>query len=147
MLRRALIAAAPLALFATAARAAGKSAEKAPAPGQYVDLSPVALPVAVDGQVANYIFVYVRVNLAPKADLIRLRAKEPYFRDALVRAGHRTPFTDPNSFLRVDEAKLSAALHREAAAIAGAQNIKSVTVLSQAPKRKMGVPRPRPARS
>jgi hypothetical protein len=141
MNRRALIAAAPLALLAAPALASGKE-EKA-AVGQYVDLSPVALPIAVDGRLVNYVFAYVRLNLAPAANPVKLREKEPFFRDALVRAGHRTPFINPKDYTVLDSAKLSAALMRDAAAIAGAGVVKSVVITSQTPKRRQGLPTPK----
>jgi len=145
MIRRAVIAAAPLALFAAGARASEPKPERPS--GQYVDLSPVALPIVVDGKVVNYVFVYARVNLSASADLQKLRTKEPFFRDALVRAGHRTPFTDPHDYFRVDEVKLKAAFLREAQAIGGSRDVVSVSVESQTPKRRTGIPKPPGARS
>ena len=138
MLRRALIAAAPLALLATAVQASEKK-EKVEV-GQYVDLSPVALPIVVGGQLVNYVFVYVRINLSSSANTAKLREKEPFFRDALVRAGHRTPFTLAGDLGAVDVPKLTAALTRDASAIAGAGQIRSVVVTSQAPRRRARVP-------
>ncbi|HYE44349.1 MAG TPA: hypothetical protein VEA44_01110 [Caulobacter sp.] len=138
--RRHLIALAPALMAATAAQAAKPAVQEAT--GQYVDLSPVALPVVVGGKLVNYVFVSVRLNLSPSADAAKLRAKEPYFRDALVRAGHRTPFTNPRTYLELDTAKLRASLLREAGAIAGAKNFTSVTVSSQTPKQRTGLPRP-----
>lgn len=125
------------------AYASGAPPEKDKKVGQYVDLSPVALPVVVDGQLINYIFVQARVNLTPSADSPKLREKEPYFRDALVRAAHRTPFTDVTDYTKIDEAKLKVALKREAIVIAGAKNVGTVTVLSQTPKQRTNVPRPK----
>src|ERR1700683_725530 len=86
--------------------AAGAAIGQAKPAGQYVDLSPVPLPVVVGGRLVNYVFVYVRINLAPGGDTPRWRDKEPYFRDALVRLGHRTPFTVPGDYTRLDEARL-----------------------------------------
>src|SRR5690349_10869581 len=106
MHRRALFAAAPLALIAAAAHAPAKKEggdEKSPV-GQYVDLSPVALPIVVDGRLVNYVFAYVRINLTLRANSVKLREKEPFFRDALVRAAHRTPFTKAGDYSTVDEA-------------------------------------------
>jgi len=147
MHRRALIAAAPLALYAAAARASGAKEEggdeKTPV-GQYVDLSPVALPIVVDGRLVNYVFAYVRINLTLRANSVKLREKEPFFRDALVRAAHRTPFTKPGDYSVVDEARLSAVMMREAAAITGPGMVKSVVVTSQSPKKRIPVPRPAP---
>jgi hypothetical protein len=140
MLRRAFIAAAPLAAFAGALPA--QAAPPGPAAvGQYVDLQPVGLPIVVKGRVVNYVFVYVRLNLSATADVAALREKEPYFRDALVRLAHRTPFTDPADYNRIDQARLTAALGGEAAAIAGAGAIRSVVVTSQAPQHRIATPR------
>ncbi|MDB5475606.1 MAG: hypothetical protein JWP49_1117 [Phenylobacterium sp.] len=138
MIRRALIAAiAVIALGSAAEAAPGGPAQV----GQYVDLQPVGLPVVVRGQLVNYVFVYVRVNLAANADVTRLRDKEPFFRDALVRIAHRTPFTVATDYNRIDEARLVAALTREAIAITGEGAIRSVVVSSQAPQHR--VPNPR----
>lgn len=138
MLRRALIAA-PLLLFAEPAFAAEKAG--AGLVGQYVDLQPVALPVVIKGQLVNYVFVYVRVNLAAGVDTARLRQKEPFFRDALVRMAYRTPFASPADYNRVDEARVAAALTREAGAIAGPGVIRSVVVTSQTPQHRIPTPK------
>src|SRR5687767_7430079 len=97
MFRRALIAAA-LAAFTPAAAGAAGGAPPPKDAGQYVDLLPVALPIVVDGRLVNYVFVYVRINLTSAALPNRVREREPHFRDALVRAGHRTPFTLPGDY-------------------------------------------------
>jgi hypothetical protein len=138
MLRRALTAAVLL-LLAAPAQGAEKDG-KAPA-GQYVDLQPVGVPILVRGQLVNYVFVYVRVNLTAGADTIRVRQKEPFFRDALVRMAHRTPFTNPTDYNRVDEAKVSAAVMGEASAIAGPGVVRSVVVTSQTPQHRIANPR------
>jgi len=147
LLRRALIAAVPLMLLATSAAASEekKKDDKAPV-GQYVDLSPVALPIVVDGRLVNYVFASVRINLVTSANSVKLREKEPFFRDALVRAAHRTPFTKASDYSAIDEAKLSAAMVREATAIAGRGVIKSVVVTSQSPQKRIPMPRPAPRR-
>ena len=140
MLRRALIAAVPLLALTHAAAAAPH--ENGPVlVGQYVDLQPVGLPIVVKGQLVNYVFVYVRLNLAASADVAALRDKEPYLRDALVRMAHRTPFTDPADYNRIDQARLVAAMMREATAIAGAGAIRSVVVTSQSPQHRIATPR------
>jgi hypothetical protein len=141
MLKRLVILAAPLVLLAGSVRAE----EKPKTVGQYVDLQPVAMPIVVQGQLVNYVFVYVRVNLTAGADVIKLRTKEPFFRDALVREGHRTPFVVPSDWQKIDEARLSAALLRDAVAIAGPGAVASVVVTSQAPQRQVMTPRRGPA--
>jgi flagellar basal body-associated protein FliL len=140
MLRRRLIAVLPLALVAAKSAVAE---EKAPNKqvGQYVDLQPVALPVVVDGQLVNYVFVSVRLNLASGADTPRWRAKEPYFRDALVRAAHETPFTLATDYDKIDVAKMTASLMKAATAIAGPNVVRSIAVTSQVPSHRARAPR------
>jgi flagellar basal body-associated protein FliL len=142
MLRRALLATLPLALAASAAQASeGPKVEV----GQYVDLSPVAMPIVVRGQLVNYVFVYVRINLTNSANMLKLRDKEPFFRDALVRAGHRTPFVKADDYQVVDAARLCATLKQQAISIAGPGAIQSVVVTSQAPMKRIPPPKPRSA--
>ena len=140
MFRRALIAAA-LAAFTPAAAGAAGGAPPPKDVGQYVDLLPVALPIVVDGRLVNYVFVYVRINLTSAALPNRVREREPHFRDALVRAGHRTPFTLPGDYSKIDTARLAAAMMREGAAIAGPGQVRSVVVTSQQPRRLVAAPR------
>jgi hypothetical protein len=138
MRRRALLLSLPLAALAGSAMAQAKEA------GQFVDLAPVALPVVVDNRLINYVFVDVRINLTGGADLAKLRDMEPYFRDALVRAGHRTPFTRYDDYTRLDEGKLKAALFQAATAIGGPGTIASIELLpGGGPMRKTGLPTPR----
>lgn len=140
MIRRALIAAL-LTLTAVTAQASEPKKEGKGDVGQYVDLQTVGLPIVSGGRLVNYVFVYVRINLTSGANAARLREKEPFFRDALVRVGHRTPFTDPADLSAIDTVKLRAALTREATAIAGPGQILSVVVTSQAPRRRIRQPR------
>ena len=138
MSKRLLNLAALLLVLASGAHAA----DKPKAVGQYVDLQPVAMPIVIDGQLVNYVFVYVRINLAGGADVIKLRDREPAFRDALVRDAHRTPFVVPGNWERIDEAKLVAALTRDAAVIAGPGALSSVVVTAQVPRKHVMPPRP-----
>ncbi len=140
MIRRRVMLAAPL-LLLSAARPAGAGDASHKQVGQYVDLLPVGLPIVVDGQLVNYVFVHVRLNLAAGADTSRWRAREPYFRDVLVRVGHETPFTVPGDYEKVDAARLAAVLMREARAITGPGVIGSVVVTSQVPSHRARAPR------
>jgi hypothetical protein len=139
MLRRTLFTA----VLALAAGSAGASEEKKEAKGdvgQYVDLQPVGLPIVARGQLVNYVFVYIRINLTSSANAAKQREREPYFRDALVRAAHRTPFTLATDWTKIDEGKLTATLLREASAITGPGTIRSVVVTSQQPRRRVATP-------
>ena len=109
--------------------------------GQYVDVSPVAIPILADGRLVNYVFVTFRVQLTAMADASKWRAKEPYFRDALARIGNRGSFADPKDYAAVDAPKLTAAFQREAVAIAG-KDVKGVAITAQVAKQRLGLPRP-----
>jgi hypothetical protein len=137
--RRVLIAALALSVLAKP-----QARAQAPPAGQYVDLAPVAMPIVVDGRLINYVFVYVRINLTPQADMPRWRDKEPYFRDALVKLGHRTPFTRYDDYTKLDEVRLKLALYQAAAAIAGPGQIASIQLLpGGGPMRRTGLPKPK----
>ena len=143
MIRRTLVLAS-IALIAAPALAAepDKSGAGKDGPaGQYVDVSPVAIPILADGRLVNYVFVTFRVQLTAMADASKWRAKEPYFRDALARIGNRMSFTDPKNYAAVDAPRLVDAFTREATAIAG-KNVKAVVITSQTPKQRLGLPRP-----
>src|SRR3569623_478937 len=141
MFRRLMILALPLLIAASGAQAGEKAGEKSKEVGQYVDLQPVALPIVVGGQLVNYVFVYVRINLTRGADVIKIREKEPDFRDVLVRDGHRTPVVLPRDWEKIDEAKLAAVVARDAAAITGPGIVRSVVVTSQPPQKHVSTPR------
>lgn len=137
MRRRDLIAASAV---LPAALASGPAlAGDEPSPGTSLAISGVGLPVIADGRIRNYVFVSLRLHLGGSATPESLRPKEAFFRDALVRAGYRTPFTVPDDWTRLNEAALSASLVRSAAAIAGRGAVTRVEIVSQAPRRRTGV--------
>lgn len=132
---------AALAVLLLAPAAAARAAEPAAAPpDQSVTLAAVALPLVFDGQVVNYVFVTAKLLLTPGADASALRDKEPFFRDALVRAAHRSPFVRPGDYNHLDDAKLKAALFRAATIIAGPGKIQGVAVLNETPQHRRAAP-------
>jgi hypothetical protein len=139
-MHRRLILSLMLAAAAGPAFAAETKAREEPANGLYVDIAQVGLPVIVRGRLVNYVFTSVRLILSPGANVVALRTKEPYFRDALVRAAHRTPFTLPGDLTRLDEAALRRTLAVEAAKIAGPRAIAAVQVTSQTSQRRVVAP-------
>jgi hypothetical protein len=112
---------------------------------QSVKMSPVALPIVADGRVVNYVFVEARILLTPSADAVAMGDKEPYFRDALVRAAHRPPYLTGRDFNHVDLARLKAVIFREASAIAGPNMIRGVLIESQTPQHLLPPPTRTPA--
>jgi flagellar basal body-associated protein FliL len=142
-MRRRLILA--LVAFAVAAPAFAaehgkKDAEEDKGAGLYVDIAQVGLPVIIKGRLVNYVFVAVRLNLASNANVSALRAKEPYFRDALVKAAHRTPFVVAKNPNVLDEAALKRVMLAEANRIAGGRGVTGVLVTTQAPQKHVSAP-------
>jgi hypothetical protein len=137
MRRRDLIAA--TAVLPVIAAGADASAAGATTDSPSLAISGVGLPVITDGRIRNYVFVALRLHLGGGATAEAMRPKEAFFRDALVRAGHRTPFVVPDDWTRLDERALSASLIRASASIVGPGKIVRVEVVSQAPRRRTGV--------
>jgi len=138
MRRAFLLAALAVALAGPAAASEGK-----PAPSPTVLISPLALPIVVDGKLVNYVFVSMRLGLSKNADPDAMRDKVPYFRDTLVRAAHRTPFVRPDNYAAIDEPRMKAALMREIAGIVGPGVVVSVNILRAQPQRYDGLPKPK----
>ena len=137
MRRRDLIAASlAVPALATATMA---EAEDKPATGVSLGIAGVGLPVISGGRIRNYVFVSLRLHLGGSATPESMRPKEAYLRDALVRAGHRTPLVVENDWTRLDADALSASLMRSAASIAGRGAVTRVEIISQAPRRRTGV--------
>ena len=136
--RRTLIAAS-LALSAAArpAAASGPTGGEGAAPA--LGISGVGLPVIEGGRIRNYVFVSLRLHLGANKTPEQVRPKEAYFRDALVKAAHRTPFTVAGDATRLDAAAIVRELTRQAATIAGRGQIASIQVTSQTPRRRSGM--------
>lgn len=137
MNRRALIFA--VAGAALSGPALASPSAETPAQPVSFNLTGVGLPIIVGGRVRNYIFVVLKLHLGQGHALDAVRAKEPYLRDALVRAGHRTPFVLTDDWNQVDAEALSASLIRSADALIGKGAIARVEVVSQAARRRTTV--------
>jgi hypothetical protein len=137
----ALLLALTVAAPAVAADKKPKAAPGAPSQADGFDLSPVAVPVIVGGQVRNYVFVTLKVVPTAKADLSELRKKEPFFRDAFVRAAHRSPLTRADNYNLIDEGKAVAVMMAAAPGVAGPGQVKAVKVAEQLPKNMVRMPR------
>lgn len=137
MRRRDLIAAGTLAIAGAAAGPA--AASDSPTAGGVLNLTPVALPVIAGGRLRNYVFLRIRLHLGAGHPPESVRPKEPFFRDALVKAGHRTPFTVADDWTVLNGAAISATLMRAAPALAGRGVVTRVEVISQSPRRRIAV--------
>jgi hypothetical protein len=125
------------ALIATPAMAAGAAGGAATIKiDPSIPLAPVAVPITENGKLVNYVFLSIKIILSPKADLYKLVGQEPYYRDALVRAGHRQSLGVPGDSNRVDEKLVKAVLKREAASFMDARMIASIEIVRQDPKKR-----------
>lgn len=127
--RRHLMLALPV-LFAAPAFAE----EKKDAPEPSVQLASVGIPVMQNNRVVNYLFLSIKVNLTPKANMAKLRDMEPYFRDTIVRLASKTSFGQANHDDMLDDARFKAAMVPAFEQFAGKGAIKSIDILSQSPK-------------
>jgi hypothetical protein len=91
----------------------------------------VALPIVANGRLINYVFVSIKLVLAAGVDGAAVRAKEPYFRDALVRAAHRAPFCLSTDYTHVDVPRVRAEVMSDAVAIVGRGVVTSVVITKQ----------------
>ncbi|MCZ8087007.1 MAG: hypothetical protein ACK5WW_04125 [Brevundimonas sp.] len=139
MKRRDLIAAAAVSAVAGPAMAGGPGGGGSSEPPM-ISLLSVGLPVIAEGRVRNYVFLGVRLHVAPNHNLAPLRLKEPYLRDALVKAAHRTPFTVAGDYSRLDPAAVNRVLTAAATSLLGRGVITRVEVVSQLPRRRVRPP-------
>lgn len=140
--RRSLIVAGTAAVASALPRGAAASSDPPAAPAS-LGIAGLGLPVIEGGRLRNYVFVALRLELGAGKTLEQIKPKEAFFRDALVKAAHRTPFTVPGDWTRLDERALSAALVSASAGISGRGSIRRVVVVSQTPRRRTGLPTPR----
>lgn len=120
-----------LAFGAGAVRADDSADAGAPA----VRLATVGIPVMENGEVVNYLFLSVRINLTLTAPEGKFRDMEPYFRDAMVRLSHKTSFGMAGHSDQLDVPRFTNAMMVEWTKITGPHMIKSIDVLAQSPKR------------
>ncbi|MFN3837572.1 MAG: hypothetical protein ACK4MI_07640 [Brevundimonas sp.] len=137
--RRTLITAGTVALTSGVATAALASSD-APAAPAALSIAGLGLPVIEGGRLRNYVFVALRLELGAGKTVEQMRPKEAFFRDALVKAAHRTPFTVAGDWTRLDERALSAALVSASVAISGRGSVRRVEVVGQSPRRRTGMP-------
>ena len=144
MRRRDLFALGTLAVAATAAgsASAGGPTSSSGTVAPSLNIAGVGVPIIAGGRIRNYVFVTLRLTLGSGQTPEMMRAKEPYYRDALVRAAHRQPFTKADDWTVVDEARLKAVLLAEARRISGPKSFSGVEIRSQAPRRRAGMLRP-----
>ena len=116
-------------LLAGLAHAQPKADASAAEAARSMDAPYIAVPVVRNGQLVNYIFVTMRIDIAPNVDLWRTRERAHFLRDALVRAAHRTSLADATRDDQLNT-QLALATFRTAASQAlGPQAVRNLTIV------------------
>jgi hypothetical protein len=136
------IAAALIVIALAAAGPASAGDEPRPAKDETVMMNPIGLPIVVDGQVVNYIFITLRLRLSKAADPNRVHEMEPFLRDALVRAGGRTPFVRPDNYAALDDSQVRRTIIAAADAVIGRGMVIGVDVVKEQAQHYQGLPKP-----
>lgn len=111
-------------------------AEKGRAGGEGEDASRsmdapfLAVPVVRDGQLVNYLFVSIRIQISPRVDLWRTREKAQFLRDALVRAGHANQLGDPSDINALNQPLAIQVFRQAAIQSLGADAVAGLTIVS-----------------
>jgi hypothetical protein len=133
------IAAAMLAstLLAGLANAAGPSPQaKAKEDGgdqlssRSMDAPYLAVPVVRDGQLVNYLFVSVRVQISTGVDLWRTRERAHFLRDALVRASHTADLAEPGDNNSLNEARAIEVYRAAAVEALGERAVAGISIVA-----------------
>jgi hypothetical protein len=133
------IAAAMLAstLLAGLANASGPSekAKEEEAGGEQLssrsmDAPYLAVPVVREGQLVNYLFVSIRIEIAAGVDLWQTRERAHYLRDALVRASHGTDLADPEDNNALNEARALEVYRAAAVQALGERAVSGVSIVA-----------------
>lgn len=124
-------------LLAGLASAAG-SAERAEAKGgegeelssRSMDAPYLAVPVVREGQLVNYLFVSIRIEISSGVDLWRTREQAHFLRDALVRASHAHDLSDPADINSLNEARALEVYRAAAIQALGERAIAGVSIVA-----------------
>lgn len=125
-------------LLAGLANASGpaKSKEKAEAGEEAgtstrsMDAPYLAVPVVRNGELVNYLFVSIRIEVTNSVDLWRTRERAHFLRDALVRASHATDLVDPNDSNALNEARALQVYRAAAIQALGEEAVGPITIVA-----------------
>jgi hypothetical protein len=132
----AMIASTLLAGLANASGSPAKSKEKGEAEegaqtsARSMDAPYLAVPVVRNGQLVNYLFVSIRIEIAQGVDLWRTREKAHFLRDYLVRASHGNDLVDPNDSNALNEARALEVYRTAAIQALGENAVGPITIVA-----------------
>lgn len=132
----AMIASTLLAGLANASGSSEKAKEKggteegAEMSSRSMDAPYLAVPVVRQGQLVNYLFVSIRVEIPNGVDLWRTRERAHFLRDALVRASHANDLIDPQDNNVLNEAGAISVYRAAAVQALGERAVGAVTIVA-----------------
>jgi hypothetical protein len=95
-----------------------------------MDAPYLAVPVVRDGQLVNYLFVSLRIEISASVDLWRTRERAHYLRDALVRASHSADLADPHDNNALNEARAIEVYRAAAIQALGERAVAGVSIVA-----------------
>ncbi len=95
-----------------------------------MDAPYLAVPVVRDGRLVNYLFVSIRIEIAPGVDLWRTRERAHFLRDALVRASHSTDLADASDNNALNEARAIEVYRAAAVQALGERAVGGVSIVA-----------------
>lgn len=104
-----------------------------------MDAPYLAVPVIRDGQLANYLFVSIRIEITDRVDLWATREKAHFLRDALVRVSHSADLANREDVNVLDEARAIAAYRAAAIETLGERAVGPITIVASYSSRGGGV--------
>jgi len=110
--------------------ARGKEEDSEQLSSRSMDAPYLAVPVVRDGQLVNYLFVSIRIEIAPGVDLWRTRERAHFLRDALVRASHGNDLADPQNNNALNEQRALEVYRAAAVQALGERAVSGVSIVA-----------------
>lgn len=104
-----------------------------------MDAPYLAVPVVRDGQLVNYLFVSVRVEVAQGVDLWRTRERAQFLRDALVRASHAHDLAAADDDNALNEARALEVYRAAAIQALGERAVGAISIVATYSSRGSGI--------
>ncbi|MEZ5960668.1 MAG: hypothetical protein R3C30_09645 [Hyphomonadaceae bacterium] len=112
------------------AKEKGEESGGAQTSGRSMDAPYLAVPVVRHGELVNYLFVSLRIEITQSVDLWRTREKAHFLRDALVRASHASDLVDPNDSNALNEARALEVYRAAAIQTLGENAVGPITIVA-----------------
>lgn len=112
------------------AKAEGAAEEGEQLSSRSMDAPYLAVPVVRDSVLVNYLFVSIRIEIAPGVDLWRTRERAHFLRDALVRASHANDLADPSNSNGLNEARAIEVYRAAAIQALGERAVGPITIIA-----------------